>query len=147
MKKITDKKEIFIESPKQDDILKIAEFLEQTMETMGISMKLTNKVQISADEIFSNIVRYSNASEVKLSLRKTDAGLEIEFCDNGDVFDPTGRKAPDVTLPAEQREIGGLGIFMVRKMTSDFKYKYKDGRNVLTLVFEAEQPKGEYYGG
>lgn len=139
MKKIADKKEMSMESPKQDDILKITEFLEQTMETMEASLKLTNKVQISADEIFSNIVRYSNASEVKLSLEKTDAGLEVEFSDNGDAFDPTVRKDPDVTLSAEQREIGGLGIFMVRKMTSDLRYEYKDGWNVLTLIFGIEE--------
>lgn len=143
MKKNADKtEEIFIESPKQKDILKIAEFLDQTMEAMGISQKIMNKVQVSADEIFSNIVRYSGASEAKISLKRTAAGIQVEFCDDGEAFDPTGAEKPDVTLSAEQRKIGGLGIFMVQKMTSEMRYEYKEGWNVLTLVFETGMQKG-----
>ena len=136
MKKDADKKEIFIEAPKRDDVLKLTEFLEQTMENMGISMKVMNKVQVSADEIFSNIVHYSGASKAGISLKRTDTGIEVEFCDDGEAFDPTETEKPDITLPADQREIGGLGIFMVKKMTSEMRYEYKEGWNVLTLVFE-----------
>lgn len=69
--------------------------------------------------------------------------LRVKFCDNGKPFDPTGAGDPDVTLPAEKRSIGGLGIFMVRRMTSSMRYEYRDGWNMLTLVFEEEQPEGK----
>lgn len=144
MKKTLGKqKEIFIAAPKKNDILKVSEFLEQTMETMEISLKTMNRVQVSVDEIFSNIVHYSGASETAISLEKSGVELRVKFCDNGKPFDPTGAGDPDVTLPAEKRSIGGLGIFMVRRMTSSMRYEYRDGWNMLTLVFEEEQPEGK----
>lgn len=125
--------------PQQGSLSEVEAFLEEKMEIMGLSMKLMNKVQVSADEIFSNIVNYSGASETRISLKKSETGLELRFEDNGKAFDPTGSANPDVTLSAEEREIGGLGIFMVRKMTSSMQYIRRNEWNVLDLIFAAEQ--------
>ena len=134
-----DKRDELTVLPQQESLSEVEAFLEEKMEIMGLSMKLINKVQVSADEIFSNIVNYSGASETRISLEKSETGLELRFEDNGRAFDPTGSANPDVTLSAEEREIGGLGIFMVRKMTSSMTYSYRDGWNVLNLTFSTKQ--------
>lgn len=123
----------------REKLTEIETFLEERMESMGLSMKLMNKVQVSADEIFSNIVNYSGAAECRISLKKKGTDLELKFEDNGKAFDPTNSENPDVTLSAEERKIGGLGIFMVRKMTSSMNYEYRAGWNFLTLTFATEQ--------
>ena len=136
-----DKRDELTVLPQQESLSEVEAFLEEKMELMGLSMKLINKVQVSADEIFSNIVNYSGASETRISLKRSETDLELRFEDNGKAFDPTGSANPDVTLSADEREIGGLGIFMVRKMTSSMNYSYRDGWNVLDLTFETGQEK------
>jgi anti-sigma regulatory factor (Ser/Thr protein kinase) len=59
--------------------------------------------------------------------------VDITFIDNGIPYDPLAKADPDVTLSAEERQIGGLGIFMVKKSMDDVKYEYLDGHNILTL--------------
>lgn len=88
------------------------------------------------DEIVSNIVRCSGASGFSIGLTNLeDGGMEMVFTDDGAPFDPTGdAKDPDITAGIEDREIGGLGIFMVRKMARSVKYVREAGRNVLTVV-------------
>ncbi|MBO4733697.1 MAG: ATP-binding protein, partial [Clostridia bacterium] len=58
----------------------------------------------------------------------------VTFIDSGVPFDPTAKDDPDVTLSAEERKIGGLGIYMVKKSMDDFTYEYKDGKNVVTIT-------------
>ena len=60
--------------------------------------------------------------------------MKISFLDHGKPYDPLAKDDPDVTLPAEVRPVGGLGIFMVKQSMDDVKYEYKDGTNILTLV-------------
>ena len=94
-----------------------------------------NKVQIAVDEIYSNIVYYSQAKNAKITVTGSDEKLSLLFEDDGIPYDPTTAKEPDVTLSAEEREIGGLGIFMVKKMAADIHYENTDGKNRLTVVF------------
>ena len=86
------------------------------------------------DEIYANIVNYSKATLATISYSIENGKLHISFIDDGVPYNPLEAKAPDTTLSAEEREIGGLGIFMVRKMTESMEYEYKDDKNVLTLV-------------
>jgi anti-sigma regulatory factor (Ser/Thr protein kinase) len=99
-------------------------------------MKLSAKLMIAVDEIYSNIVRYSGASEAQIRLTKEDDTVRLIFRDNGKPYDPMDAKEPDVTATVEDRAIGGLGIFMVRKMMDRVEYMYKDGQNVLTLTLK-----------
>ena len=62
--------------------------------------------------------------------------MQLVFCDNGEPYNPLAAKEPDVTASAEERAIGGLGIFMVRKMMDNVEYMYKGGQNVLTLTMK-----------
>ena len=87
------------------------------------------------DEIASNIVRCSGASGFTLALNKTEDALMMVFTDDGVAFDPTQDVAvPDISLSADDRGIGGLGIFMVKKMSKSVNYVRRDGKNVLTVV-------------
>ena len=121
--------------PDKDSIKTVTEFMESTLEEWEAPMKVANKVQIAVDEIYSNIVYYSGATNAKITVTTSDEKLSLLFEDDGIPYDPTTAKEPDVTLSAEEREIGGLGIFMVKKMAADIHYENTDGKNRLTVVF------------
>lgn len=121
--------------PDKDSIKTVTEFMESTMEEWKVPIKVANKVQIAVDEICSNIVYYSQAKNAKITVTTSDEKLSLLFEDDGIPYDPTTAKEPDVTLSAEEREIGGLGIFMVKKMAADIHYENTDGKNRLTVVF------------
>ena len=69
----------------------------------------------------------------KLGCQLGENAVTVRFADNGRPYDPTQKEDPDVTLSAEERGIGGLGIFMVKQMMDEVAYSYQDGRNILTL--------------
>ena len=93
------------------------------------------KPAIVMDEIVSNIVRCSGAKEFSIALDQTSDGLAMVFSDGGRAFDPTQDVAmPDLTTSVEDRGIGGLGIFMVKKMSKSVSYRRDGDRNVLRVV-------------
>ena len=96
-------------------------------------MKVITQVNIAADEIFSNIARYSGAAAATVDCTMMTGGVVIRFMDDGSPFDPTTQPEPDITLPAAERESGGLGIFMVKKSMDRVSYEYANGQNVLTI--------------
>ncbi len=98
------------------------------------SYGMTPDADIAVDEIFSNIAQYSGASSVTLGCALSDGKATLRFSDNGRPYDPTGKPDPDTTLSAEERDIGGLGIFMVKKIMDEVSYEYTDGLNILTLA-------------
>lgn len=121
-------------TPDAESIKTVAEFLDTTLEAWEIPMKVVSKLQIVADEIYSNIVRYSQAKNAKVTAVQNGTVLSLRFEDDGKPYDPTTAAEPDITASAEEREIGGLGIFVVRNMMDSMDYRYKDGHNVLTLL-------------
>lgn len=130
-----DKKTDISVTPDKDSIKTVTEFMESTLEEWKVPMKVANKVQIAVDEIYSNIVYYSGATNAKITVTASDEKLSLLFEDDGTPYDPTTAKEPDVTLSAEERDVGGLGIFMVKKMAASIHYENTDGKNVLTVVF------------
>lgn len=110
-------------------------FLERQLEADGISLRVQSRVQVVADEIWSNIVRYSGASQATLELCQEEEALLLRFTDDGKPYDPTKAPEPDTTLSADERAIGGLGLHMVRRMTISMTYQYHEARNCLTLGF------------
>ena len=125
-------------TPDAESVKTVAEFLDTTLEAWEIPMKVVSKLQIVADEIYSNIVRYSQAKNAKVTAVQNGTVLSLRFEDDGKPYDPTTAAEPDITVSAEEREIGGLGIFMVRNMMDSMDYRYKDGHNVLTLLLATE---------
>ena len=128
-------------TPDAESVKTVAEFLDTTLEAWEIPMKVVSKLQIVADEIYSNIVRYSQANNAKVTAVQNGTVLSLRFEDDGKPYDPTTAAEPDITASAEEREIGGLGIFVVRNMMDSMDYRYKDGHNVLTLLLATEGSK------
>ena len=122
-------------TPNGDSLKTVTAFLEETLEKWEVPTKLANKAQIAVDEIYSNIVYYSKAKNAKITVSQCGNRLELTFTDDGVKYDPTAAAEPDITLSAEDREIGGLGIFMVKKMADELNYANTDGNNRLTAVF------------
>ena len=118
---------------------KVLAFLEQHLEAAGCSMKAQMQLAIAAEEIFVNIAHYAYAPETGMATVRLEVSGEpktaaVTFIDQGVPFDPLAKPDPDVTLAAEDRQIGGLGIYMTKKAMDDVRYEYRDGQNVLTLV-------------
>ena len=120
--------------PNADSHMAVGEFADSLSHKLEIVPKIANKINIVFDEIYANIVNYSKASLATVSYSIENAKLRLIFTDNGVPYNPLEASEPDVTLSAEDREIGGLGIFMVKKMTESMEYEYVDDKNVLTLV-------------
>ena len=112
----------------------VSEFAKSLTEKLTVVPKIANKVSIAVDEIYSNIVNYSGADLATISYEKKDGRLYMTFTDDGIPYNPIKAEEPDVTLSAEDRKIGGLGIFMVKKMTESMEYTYEDDKNILSLV-------------
>lgn len=114
-------------------------FVDETLEQMGCPMKQQMQVDLALEEAFVNVANYAYGGEpgpVSLSvLAEGETGeLTITLMDRGTPFDPLGREEPDLSLPAEEREIGGLGILMVKKSMDVVRYAYENGQNILTMV-------------
>ena len=121
-------------TPTMDTVSQVAAFVEEQLEQLEVPMKLSTKLMVAVDEIYSNIVRYSGATQAQVRIVKDPDTLRLVFCDNGIPYNPLEAKEPDTTASAQEREIGGLGIFMVRKMMDKVEYRYRDEQNVLTLT-------------
>ena len=119
----------------------VTAFLEQHLEEAGCSMKAQMQISVAAEEIYVNIAHYAYApgtgnATIQLAIDGDPKRATITFSDSGRPFNPLEKEDPDVSLPVEERDIGGLGIFMTKKTMDDVRYEYRDGRNILTLVKE-----------
>ena len=112
----------------------VSAFADSLSGKLEIVPKIASKINIVFDEIYANIVNYSKATLAQISYSIEGGKLRITFTDDGIPYNPLEAAEPDTTLSAEEREIGGLGIFMVRKMTESMEYEYKDNKNILTLI-------------
>ncbi len=121
-------------SPTFQSMEQVSAFVEQELENVGIPMKVITQMNIAVDEIFSNIVQYSGASEITVCVTVEEGRITLRFADNGCHYDPTKKPDPDTNLSAEERDIGGLGIFIVKKSMDTVDYEHHDGLNILTLT-------------
>ena len=113
-------------------------FIEERLEAAECSMKAQVQIGVAVEEIYVNICHYAykdkgGSGDATVKMRVEDGMAEIVFEDSGIQYDPLANEEPDITLSAEEREIGGLGIFITRKTMDDVSYEYKDGKNNLTL--------------
>lgn len=119
-----------------DDILSN---LDEIFEHYQCSERVKYEVSVSVEEIFTNIVTYAygeGAGDVEIACETKgteDVVLRISFCDWGIPFDPLSRPEPDFDTPFDERPIGGLGIYMVKKYMDHLEYKYEDGCNRLMI--------------
>ncbi len=111
-------------------------FVDEFLEAIDCPLKAKMQIDVAVDEIISNIVHYAypeGEGTVTIGLKETDGTIAIVFKDHGIPYDPLQAKVPDLSLSAEDRPIGGLGIHMVKKMMDTIAYRYENGQNVLSL--------------
>ena len=118
--KSSDMKKINL-APTLEQLPQATDFFEGILAEAGAPMKAIAQVNVAVDEIFSNIARYSGATGVVLGCSLKDGKATLRFSDNGRPYDPTEKPDPDTTQSAEEREVGGLGIFMVKKLMDEGK--------------------------
>lgn len=121
-----------------ENIQVITAFVDEQLEQYDCPMKAQAQIDIAIDELFGNIVRYAyhpeiGSATVQVEVTKEPLAVVITFIDQGKPYDPLAKEDPNVTLSAEEREIGGLGIYIVKKSMSDITYEYKEGRNILKI--------------
>lgn len=125
--------------PAQDaQLAAVTDFVNETLEALDCPMKTTMQIDIALEEIFVNIAHYAYGEEIgtaTVCTRELEGahGIEITLSDSGMPYNPLAKEDPDITLSAEERDIGGLGVFMVKKIMDDVRYEYADGKNILTM--------------
>ena len=118
---------------------KVTEFINGHLEENGCPARARMQIDVAIDELFSNIARYayapgSGTATVRYRFSPETRMAQITFVDRGKAFDPLQKPDPDTKLSAEEREIGGMGIFLVKKTMDDVSYEYADGENRLTII-------------
>jgi anti-sigma regulatory factor (Ser/Thr protein kinase) len=133
-------KEIEVEAT-PENLIKVMGFIEENLDAVGAGMKAQMQIAVAVEELYINIAKYAYKGQgkpgmatVRFEVKGEPASAYITFIDQGVHYDPLAKADPDVTLSADERPIGGLGIFMVKKSMDDVLYEYKDGCNILTIV-------------
>lgn len=120
-----------------ENIATVTEFVNAQLEQSGCPPKIQMQIDIAIDELFGNIAHYAYDPDVGPATVRVEVDEEpcviITFIDNGVPYDPLGKEDPDITLSAEDRGIGGLGVYMVKKSMDDISYEYRDGQNILRI--------------
>ena len=122
-----------------DNIAKATEFVDRQLEDADCPIRAQMQIDVAIDELFGNVAHYAYGGEtgdctVRVSILDSPRRVEVTFIDQGIPYDPLAKADPDVTLSAEDRAIGGLGIFLVKKTMDGMSYVYEDGKNKLTIV-------------
>ena len=121
-----------------ENIPAVTDFVDERLEAASCPVKARTQIDVAIDELFSNIARYAydpatGPATVRVDVDREPLSVRVTFIDQGKPYDPLAKPDPDVTLSAQDRPIGGLGIFMVKKSMDDVRYEYKDGQNILTV--------------
>ena len=132
-----DLKEMTLEAT-LENIPVVTDFVDGELDALECPIKAKLQIDIAIDELMSNIARYAYDPEtgpatVRVEVEEDPMRVVITFIDNGKPYDPLAGEEPDITLSAEEREIGGLGVFLVKKTMDDVSYEYKDGQNILKI--------------
>ncbi|MBO4915586.1 MAG: ATP-binding protein [Oscillospiraceae bacterium] len=122
---------------KDDNLDRVLAFVDEQLKKMNCPTKTQAQIDIAVEELFVNIAHYAydtGTGNATIQLEpENDNALTITFIDSGVPYDPLKKPDPDITLSAEERQIGGLGIYMVKKSMDDISYEYRDGQNVLKI--------------
>ncbi len=121
----------------QGELVQVLNFIGKELGRHGIAPKARLQVMIAVEEIYINIVSYAytvSVGEVECSFTKESDSITITFIDSGTPYNPLEKKNPDTTLASEDREIGGLGIYIVKKSMDKVLYEFKNDKNRLTII-------------
>ena len=121
-----------------ENIEVVTDFVNEELEKLDCPLKARRQIDVAIDELFGNIARYAYSPDVgkatvRFSVEENPLEVTITFIDNGIPFNPLEKSNPDTHLSAEERPIGGLGIFLVKKSMDLVEYEYKNGQNILKI--------------
>ena len=121
-----------------ENITSVTDFVDEQLEEFGCPLKAKMQIDIAIDELFGNIAHYAykpdvGPATVRVEVNENPLAVIITFIDHGVQYDPLSAREPDTTLSAEERSIGGLGIYIVKKSMDEITYEYKDGQNILKI--------------
>ena len=130
-------KELTVEAA-VENIEVVTDFVNEELEKLDCPVKARRQIDVAIDELFGNIARYAYSPDVgkatvRFSVEENPLEVTITFIDNGIPFNPLEKSNPDTHLSAEERPIGGLGIFLVKKSMDLVEYEYKNGQNILKI--------------
>ena len=132
-------KEIVLDA-KVENLPQLLSVIDEELEKAECSMKGQMQIDVAVEEIFVNVASYayedkSGSCKIEVDTDPTNSYVTITFIDEGIPYNPLAKEDPDVTLSAEEREIGGLGIFIVKKSMDKTSYERKDGRNIFSMGY------------
>jgi len=121
-----------------ENIESVTAFVNEQLEALDCPMKAQLQISIAIDEIFGNIAHYAyhpreGEATVRVEVQENPQSILITFIDSGVPYNPLTAAEPDTALSADERSIGGLGIFMVKKSMDEITYRYENGQNILTI--------------
>ena len=121
-----------------EKLTEVLAYIDESLERRGCPARVRMQIDIAVEEIFVNIASYAyapNVGKAEILIREDQdpKGITITFIDSGVPYNPVVKPDPDVTLSASERQIGGLGIYMVKKSMDEMTYRDEAGRNVLTI--------------
>jgi anti-sigma regulatory factor (Ser/Thr protein kinase) len=121
-----------------DNIAIVTEYINAELEAAGCSEHDRVQIDVAVDEVFGNIAKYAYGREegtatIRVEVSGDPSAVSITFIDHGIPYNPLENKAPDTTLKAKDRRIGGLGVFITKRIMSDVNYEYIDESNQLTI--------------
>ena len=119
------------------ELERVAVFVEEVSQLLSLDSETTMNLNLALEEVVSNVTLYAYPQKmgenIIIKASSDDNILVFTITDKGDEFDPTKVEDADITLAAEDREIGGLGIFIVKNIMNEVTYQRLDGKNILTL--------------
>ena len=123
---------------KTENLPEVIAFLEEQLEAVNCPPSVRIQLDIAVEEIFVNIAHYAynpkvGTAVVRIEVLPDPPTVDITFIDEGVPYDPLAKEDPDITLDDDERDFGGLGIFMVKSSMDDVTYEYRNGHNILTL--------------
>ncbi|MBO4457650.1 MAG: ATP-binding protein [Butyrivibrio sp.] len=142
-----DKKKLSIEA-KISNLDKVTDFVRAKLEEKGCTSGQIMQCCLAAEEIFVNIAHYaygeldpmgniisdSGMGQAEIIVDADDSRITLTFIDEGTEYNPLEKDDPDIAVPIKDREIGGLGIYMVKKLMDEMNYRYEDGKNILSVM-------------
>lgn len=122
---------------KVENLYQITDYVEEELEAIGVPLGHITSVCIAIEEVYVNIASYAYKDEtgkVDVEIDTKDSSINIKFFDEGTPYNPLEKMDPDISLPPEKRQQGGLGIYMIKNIMDEVEYEYKDNKNILTMV-------------
>ena len=122
-----------------ENLDKVLAFVDKFLEGMDCPPKTQMQIDVAVEELFVNIAHYAytpnqGQATIRIEAEADPTAVSITLMDRGIPYDPLAKPDPDITLSASERQIGGLGVFLTKKLTDDVRYDRRDGKNILLLI-------------